>query len=63
MTVWDGAAVDWYAGIWCWDGKSLKPLVGVAVPMQRSDYLLSADYLVNQTHYAASNSPAASASK
>jgi hypothetical protein len=34
---------NWYVGFWRWDGKSLSPVIGVIVPVQRADFLLSAN--------------------
>lgn len=34
---------NWYVGFWRWDGKSLSPVLGVIVPVQRTDFLLSAN--------------------
>lgn len=34
---------NWYVGFWHWDGKSLSPVIGVIIPVQRADFLLSAD--------------------
>jgi uncharacterized protein len=34
---------NWYVGFWRWDGASLSPVIGVVVPVQRADFLLSAN--------------------
>lgn len=34
---------NWYVGFWRWDGKSLSPVIGTIVPVQRAGFLLSAN--------------------
>jgi hypothetical protein len=44
---------NWCVGFWRWDGKSLSPIIGVIVPVQRADFLLSTNVsLISEIHEA-----------
>lgn len=68
----------WLLGIWRWDGHAFVPMFGMAAPIQRTGFLVAAwlpsraaqlhceatgECTDSSVHQAASNSPAASASK